>query len=217
MPPSKRRPTSASISRGAALAALVVLVGGAAWAGAQAESPTDPTVTVTTSDTSPGPPPLDPVTDVDAQQAASFAILGQAPAQGATVSPGAARAGANPALVRTATADNGETVSVIPASGQMCIADSHANTCNATSEAVEGYVVASEICGPWLTGGHTRIVGLVPDGVSSVTVATSGSPIFINVRDNVYVLDTASSPSSVSFGSQTIRVGDPRPASTCPS
>jgi hypothetical protein len=215
MPRSERTTTSVGLWRAAGLATVAVLVCGVTWAVADGGSPDDPTVTVTTSDTVAGPPALDQVTSVDAQQAASFSILQQAPAVGATVSLGAAREGANPALVRTATADNGETVSVIPANGQMCLADAHQNTCNATSEAIDGYVVGSELCGPWLQSGHTRIVGLVPDGVSSVTVATSTAPISIDVRDNVYVLDTASSPSSVSFGSQTIRVGSPLPTSTC--
>jgi hypothetical protein len=50
-----------------------------------------------------------------------------------------------------------------------------------------------------------------------VTLTTDTAPISIDVRDNVYVLDTTSSPSSVSFGSQTIPVGNPDPASTCAS
>jgi hypothetical protein len=206
------------LSRFAALAVagVVVSVCGVTWASAQNGSPAAPTVTVATSDTSTSAPaPLDEVTAVDAQQAAAFSILKRAPAVGARVSPGAARAGANPALVRTATAADGERVSVIPANGQLCLADSHQSTCNATSEAVRGFVVESEFCGPWLQPGHTRIIGLVPDGVNSVTVATSAAPINVPVQNNVYVLDTASSPSSVSFGSQTIRVGNPDPASTC--
>ena len=140
------------------------------------------------------------VRSVPAAQAAAFAIL-RRPLRASdafeAIRPGAGPLGANPALARTVREPAGGLsagiVSVVPANGALCLRvpfsfDGGAQWfCQPLAAAREGrLIMALRPAGP-LRAGEQLLVGLVPDGVRTVTVtAAAGSPRTVPVRSGVY-------------------------------
>ena len=140
------------------------------------------------------------IQSVPAAQAASFAILRRPLRVGdafTMIHAGAGPLGANPALARTVHEATGGLsagiVSVVPANGGLCLRvpftdDGAAQWfCQPLAAARQGrLLMALRPAGP-LRAGEQLLVGLVPDGVRTVTVATAGgSPRTVPVRSGVF-------------------------------
>jgi hypothetical protein len=132
-------------------------------------------------------------------EAASFAIL-RRPLRSTDafvpVHAGSGPVGANPALARTLSEPksglSAGAVSVVPANGWVCLRVPFAKGgaqwwCQTLTLARRGkLVMALRPAGP-LRAGEQLLVGLVPDGVRSVTVAAAGNVRrSLPVRSNVY-------------------------------
>jgi len=140
------------------------------------------------------------VRTVPAAQAAAFAILRQPLRRSdafAQIHPGAGPAGANPNLARTLHEPVGGlsagSVSVVPARGSLCLRAPFVGAlaaqwwCQPIAQARQGrLLMALRPAGP-LRAGNELLIGLVPDGVRSVTVtAAGGVRRTVAVRENVY-------------------------------
>lgn len=149
---------------------------------------------------------------VTAAQAAAFSILRRPLRAGdafAVIHPGAGPLGANPALARTVHEPAGRLsagiVSVVPANGALCLRvpfsyDGGAEWfCQPVAAAREGrLLMALRPAGP-LRASEQLLVGLVPDGVRSVTVTTAaGSRRTVPVRSGIYDVQL-SAPRKVSI------------------
>ena len=144
-------------------------------------------------------------------QAATFAIL-RRPLRAsdgfAAIHSGAGPLGANPALARTLSEPAGGLsagiVSVVPANGGVCLRVPFASGgaqwfCQPLARARAGKLVMALRPPGRLSAGEQLLVGLVPDGVRTVTVTTAaGSARTVRVRSNVYDVQL-SSPKSVSI------------------
>ena len=139
------------------------------------------------------------VAAVSPAQAASFAILRRPLRASDAFAPlhaGAGPLGANPDLARTLREPRGGLsaglVSVVPASSAVCLrvpfTDGAAQWwCQGLARARAGnLILALRPPGALSAGGVQVLVGLVPDGVRSVTVITAGAARVVRVRDNVY-------------------------------
>jgi hypothetical protein len=142
---------------------------------------------------------LTEVRAVPPAEAASFAIL-RRPLRStdafAAVHAGSGPVGANPALARTLSEPHSGlsagAVSVVPANGWVCLRVPFAKGgaqwwCQTLALAQRGkLVMALRPAGP-LRAGEQLLVGLVPDGIRTVTVAAAGGVRrSVPVRSNVY-------------------------------
>jgi hypothetical protein len=143
---------------------------------------------------------LPEVRTVPAAEAAAFAILRQplhASDAFAQIHPGAGPDGANPNLARTLREPAGGlsagTVSVVPADGWVCLRVPFVGIraaqwwCQTLAQARAGrLLMALRPAGP-LRASDQLLIGLVPDGVRSVTItAAGGVRRVVAVRENVY-------------------------------
>jgi hypothetical protein len=167
-----------------------------------------------------GSRPLAPVlpgeiTAVPESEAASFGIL-RAPHTAAdeirAIRPGAGPLGANPSLARTAlrpTERDGlapRLVSVVPGRGAVCLRLLITNTesrwwCAGEAAADRGALTVALLPGGPVPLQRSRqfVVGLVPDGVSSVTIGSfHGRGHKVAVSRNVYAREVLA-PASISF------------------
>jgi hypothetical protein len=116
------------------------------------------------------------------------------------------RAAAMSATVATGEGD----VSLAEADGMVCVADPHIGTCGTVEELLNGAIVAVEICGPELPKGSIRIVGVVPDGVSSARPESSPGTA---VEHNVYAAIVRGAPEAITLagrgGARTERLPVP--------
>jgi len=221
---------SAGSSRSLALRALGVLIVSAAIAVA---------VTALTSGAGPASPAapipqpvhaaVPEIRAVPPSAAAAFAIL-RRPRTAADdfreIRPGAGPFGANPALARTALAPARpggvvpRLVSVVPAAGNVCLRILEAVPvaqwwCAPTARARRGGLIVTLLPpAPTPRAASTQfVIGLVPDGVRSVTIAgLRGGGHKVAVRRNVYAT-ALYEPQTISFkipgrGTESYRIRD---------
>jgi hypothetical protein len=199
------RAESAGLSRSSlALRAVVVLVVSAALAAG-----------VGTLISSSGPSPAGrsiatrpEIHAIPQGEAASFGILRRPRRPGDAFAPlqaGAGPLGANPSLARSVAVAGGplapRRVSVVPANGNVCLRLLFAGgfaywQCRTTEQAIRGALIVGLRPTGALHGGRPTapprissqfIVGLVPDGVSAVTItAAHGVTRTVAVHSNVY-------------------------------
>ena len=164
----------------------------------------EPATTITATEATEAPVTSQPpVTTVDPEQLAAFAVLAKpaAPAPDATArSRILGRVGANILLTRQAMASTGGTLFVTPGRDAICLGNGRLNTCGPLAGAIRGEVLIVEVCGPELAQGHMRVFGLVPNGVSEVELSTATASEIVSVRDNVYAYEAAGPLVSASFG-----------------
>jgi hypothetical protein len=168
-------------------------------------------------------PAQGPVTAVEPDQAASFGVLRRPRAQSDRMpddiaarmeADGAEGHGAAPGLARRALVTRTlAAVYVVPARGWLCVftvnavpAPEAGGGCNRTGEALRGYLVGASSPAP----GVTRIVGLVPDGVTDVVLrAKDGTVERVTPQGNAYAFETVHLPRSVEWGDAVIPVHSP--------
>jgi hypothetical protein len=120
---------------------------------------------------------------VAAGLAQSFAVL-RAPAVGE----GADRLGtlgANPALAHRAVTADGTVLYLAPGDGTLCLAVVGAGICGSAEKAKSSGLVVSSKLGTDPRG-TVRVQGVVPDGVTTVTIAGDGVSRQITVQDNAF-------------------------------
>jgi hypothetical protein len=151
-----------------------------------------------------------PIAAVAADQASAFGVLRreQAPLDAFGGSAAQTPGGVNPQLARsvavaTSSLSDGR-VWIVPGNGVICLriidpAGGEGWTCAATSAARQGGLVGTLVASP--TGpGPAFIEGLVPDGVTQVTVTDlDGDTETLPVSDNVYATTLAAHPAGVAF------------------
>ena len=184
-------PSRSFALRGAAVLAIsaAAAAGGSALLSGSSPNTGEPTVVT-----------VPEIQSVPVAEAASFAILRRPlrPSDAfVVIRGGAGPLGANPALARTVHEATGGLsagiVSVVPANGGLCLRVPFASDrgaqwfCQPLAAAREGkLMMALRPAGP-LRGGEQLLVGLVPDGVSAVSVATAaGTTRTVPVRSGVY-------------------------------
>jgi hypothetical protein len=153
--------------------------------------------------------PQPPVPAVPAAESASFGILRRA--QGASDAFGAAvltPAGANPELARSVAVPTSSLsagrVWVVPADNAICLrvvdpVGGDGWVCSTTGDAVAGQLIGAMRSS---TGdqGPAFVHGLVPDGITQVTVdGPTGSVINLPVTDNVYAATIPATPATVTY------------------
>jgi hypothetical protein len=146
----------------------------------------------------PAPSPVGEIQAVPPAAAVSFAILRRPPRPidaFVVVRPGAGPLGANPALARTVREPAGGLsagyVSVVPADGAVCLRVPVAARgaqwwCQTLALAREGRLIMALRPAGKLRTSEQLLIGLVPDGVRSVTVTADGVRRSVPVRSNVY-------------------------------
>ena len=151
------------------------------------------------------------IQSVPVAEAASFAIL-RRPLRTSdafeVIRAGAGPLGANPALARTVREATGGLsagiVSIVPANGGLCLRVPFASQsgaqwfCQPLAAAREGKLMMALRPAGRLRAGEQLLVGLVPDGVRAVTVATAAGIRTVPVRSGVYDVQL-SSPRRVSI------------------
>jgi hypothetical protein len=112
--------------------------------------------------------------------------------------------GANLGLARHASGAGGAEAWVVPGRGSMCLISAWpANrgggaSCQPNTAAIAGRLEVSS--GSRRAPGTDFIAGLVPDGVSSITVNLPGGRTdTARVRENVYLIAVSGTPESVTF------------------
>jgi hypothetical protein len=133
--------------------------------------------------------PIPAVTSIDPGLRDSFLVLHQG--RSAVAADATARIpalagpnpiGANPALARRAVAANGDVLYLVPAERGVCVIASSHGSCIGTEWAKRGFGV-----GVGATAAGIQLSGIVPDGVSAVTLnLADGSSHVAEVNDNVY-------------------------------
>jgi hypothetical protein len=150
---------------------------------------------------------LAPTSAVDPELSASFGVLRRdqragdsSPALTAVVGDSVAGySGANPALTRLALTRKGEALYVIPGVNSVCSALAGAEGidigCSEPARARAGYRMAV-----MATERGTKLYGLAPDGVRSVTVQRAeGGPVTTDVVENGYIVEVTGAPTSLSY------------------
>lgn len=153
-----------------------------------------------------------PVSSVDAQQRASFAILRRVrrtsddlPSRARSMLDGGRISRRNVDLARAIQTPSGQGW-VIPASNRICIAipdpvDGYGLNCVLTAEALEGALMPTMSGGPGQAPGEAVLVGLVPDDARNVTLTDeSGRRRELSTTNGV-VATTADHPMTISFTS----------------
>jgi hypothetical protein len=193
-----RRP----IMKGAALVAAVASLAGVAGA-SEALAPAAPAPPV------PADPHVhgaQPITAADSAQVALLGVLRRAAQPGDAV-PDGVRAhiaealgpdvGASPSLARRALRTSlGEDLYVVPGRGWVCLASSvGAASCTPTDRIAQGYAAMLQRIPSGL-----RLGGLVPDGVSTVTIrGAAGETATVSTESNAWRADVAFEPASVAW------------------
>jgi hypothetical protein len=135
----------------------------------------------------------------------------------ATLHAGAGPLGSNPSLARSVAVPAGalapRLVSVVPANGNVCLRMLFSSgfsywQCRTTQQAIAGALIVGLRPTGALHGGHPTapprissqfIVGLVPDGVSAVTIhGARGGTRTVVVHNNIYAATTFA-PKTISF------------------
>jgi hypothetical protein len=155
------------------------------------------------------PAPGEAASGADAVQMQAFAIMrrGSLPADSdgprhpASFS---AASGANPLLARRAAGLQGASGWVVPGTGTVCVevedtAGSNGGAaCSSETAAAEGHLVLSARSAA--LPGLVLVAGLVPDGVSEVTVELAdGSGVSVPVQENIYAREVQGPVAAVSF------------------
>jgi hypothetical protein len=95
---------------------------------------------------------------------------------------------ANPDQIEGIGTSKGATITQV--AGRVCIyGAAGGGSCGNTEEAVAGELVSVGICGPGIAAGHAQVVGLMPDGVNSVSVdqgSNGTTDSSLQVSENVY-------------------------------
>ncbi|MBB4663452.1 hypothetical protein [Conexibacter arvalis] len=104
-----------------------------------------------------------------------------------TAEAGPAAFGQNKALARAVPVPGGGNVFIVPGNDAVCLGDgvNEGHACVPVNDAVDGKLLLVTLADPRTPG--TTVSGLVPDGVSEVSIAlTSGDMLSVPVRDNVF-------------------------------
>ena len=208
-------------ARSLALRAALVCLASAGIAAGVATLSSNPRSNASSSAPAPSAPPaairaaVAEISAVPAGEAAAFGVLRRARTAHddfRQIRPGAGPLGANPGLARTvlAPANPGalvpRLVSVVPASGAVCLrvlaAQGYARWwCLPTARAIRGSLIVALLAAsptPRAAAGQF-VLGLVPDGVSTVTIRSAGGVGHkLAVRSNVYAT-AVFRPVSVAF------------------
>jgi hypothetical protein len=129
-------------------------------------------------------------------------VLPAAAAQGLTDSPTAA-SGANAELSRSAQGLTTGSAWLIPGNGMICFEYEDppiggGGTCQADAVVTSGQLV--DIAGGATVPGTTLVAGVVPDGVTQVTLnLTGGGTVTATVHENVYLTTITAGLASVTF------------------
>lgn len=99
-----------------------------------------------------------------------------------------------------------QPITVAEVEAEVCVGVESISTCGPPSAANSGELIAVELCGPELPVGTSRIVGLAPNGVGTVSVGTSdGSTKAAGVTSNAFERTVVGVPDKVSWTSQSGR------------
>jgi hypothetical protein len=193
-----RRP----ILKGAALVAAIASLAGAAGA-SEALAPAAP---APPAPADPHAHSAQPITAADSAQVALLGVLRRSAAPDDAV-PDRVRShiaaalgpdvGANPSLARRALRTAlGEELYVVPGRGWVCLASSvGAAGCTPTDQIAQGYAVTLQ-----RIPSGVRLGGLVPDGVSTVTIrGAEGESASASAEGNAWRADVAFEPASVAW------------------
>jgi hypothetical protein len=154
--------------------------------------------------------PQAPVSAIPAAESSAFGVLREAQAPGDAFGPAALTpAGANPDLARsvavaTSALSTGR-VWVVPADDAVClrVLDPSAGdgwVCASAADAAAGRLIGAMRRSPG-DDGPAFVHGLVPDGVTDVTITgPAGQQTSVPVTDNVYGTTVAATPATVAFG-----------------
>lgn len=208
---SLRRPVMGA----AAVISGCVAASGTALAVAEGDAPSTPVTTVESITSGAGPAARTTIDEIDPALTRSFAVLSRAATPVSEISPLAVRFGATGSLARDAVTAEGQHVTLLPASGAVCLTDREQTTCNETAQAAQGYVMLATFCAPSLPVGQSRITGLVPDGVAEVSVWTNTGRNTVPVHDNVYVFQASGMPRTVAWPGHEIAVDNPDATAAC--
>lgn len=186
------------------VAALLIAgaIGAVAYASDQSDSQNEQTF--------PTPPSRSVASSVDAGLAAAFSVLrGERGSDDALPDPentsvgqhGSAY-GANTSLARQSRTDGGLSYYVVPGNDSVCIEavgpdplSGVGGGCARAAQALDGFMVRLV-----LTRGGIRIMGLLPDTASDVSVVLAdGKRVAAPLVNNVYTAEVAESVSSVEF------------------
>lgn len=163
-------------------------------------------------DEEPSPPGegMTPITAIEPSAAEALAVLDRPrapadalPAEIAARLAAHAKFGMNPDLSRLALGQVTNSLYVIPASGHVCVAltvgEGVGMSCPTTNAIANGQ--AGPVVGTINDGGAIAILGLVPNGVETVTVRTDESSAVVETSNNTYyaVVDAAASLQDVSY------------------
>lgn len=109
--------------------------------------------------------------------------------------------------VGTVQLDSTSEVTVAVLESSMCVLGGRdglaSGTCLPVKKAIEGEGVSAGFCEPGLSEGDARLLGVVPDGIESVSVTPSGEQgkaETADVTSNVYEIDVPAVDSVVSGG-----------------
>ncbi len=162
-------------------------------------------------------PPADKASDTPPNLNATFGVL-RRPRMSTDVLPadaikgleGYVRAfGVNPELSRRVAQLGNETLYLVAGDRALCLIDEYGGGgCAQESDVLSGRLNGGEMGAPRFAPGQYRNYGLVPDGVSKVSLTLAdGRTETAAVQDNVWVLDSTSDLNSYSFtgpdGTQT--------------
>jgi hypothetical protein len=110
---------------------------------------------------------------------------------------------ADSAAARSVSTADGTIVTATPGSNGACVASSSDGvTCNLTVGALNGDVVLVAQCTSGAPSGGAVVMGLMPDGVDSVTVTMRGdtsAPVSTPVTANAYHVAVPGVPSDISW------------------
>jgi hypothetical protein len=149
------------------------------------------------------------VQSVPAAEAHAFGVLRRDRDSGDALPPGLQQMGAtfaekfsaNPGLARKLSfASSAHDAWVVPGDGGICIADNVGGTCASTARAEAGHLVMTESGGPNQDPGEVVVVGLVPDGVTQVSLHLRGGatkPLAVN--DNAFYAKVTGGTDTIEF------------------
>ncbi len=172
----------------AALLALIAGTGVAAATNSGSERPGAPTS-------------APPAQSIPAELTKSFALLRDTAPNGSmnAVTPDSSPVGANRTLARTVSTAGAGIVRVIPGSDGVCLevsdgAGGAGGGCQLTADVMAGRLTVALVRDP-STPDRRTIIGLVPDGVTSVTVGNETS----KVSSNMWTVTTNSADRTASY------------------
>lgn len=187
-------------------AAALALVGGAAAAFAQQESPAStpalPPATIAGTGTEISDSPVQTTPVPSPAGFSVFNVVRTSPVA-PDVSTAAVRDpqlqaafGLTTSGARTVASSSGDAVIVTPGSNGLCVSVGGAGTCNTVEAAQAGQLIGVQLCAPDLPAGQMRVFGAQPDGVTSVTL-DAAVPTTIDVANNVYSATVDTSATTV--------------------